>query len=81
MQKKLPRLSGQLGGWPFDDEGRFAPEMVSIVKRNNVGKALDIARTARDMHGGNGIARISSCAMPLIWKRLTPMKARMMCMR
>ncbi len=38
------------------NEGRFAPEMVSIVKRNNVGKALDIARTARDMHGGNGIS-------------------------
>ncbi len=38
------------------DEGRFAPEMVSLVKRNNVGKSLDIARTARDMHGGNGIA-------------------------
>ncbi|HEU0067159.1 MAG TPA: acyl-CoA dehydrogenase [Sphingomonas sp.] len=38
------------------DEGRFAPEMVSIIKRNNVGKALDIARMARDMHGGNGIS-------------------------
>ena len=38
------------------DEGRFTPEMISIVKRNNVGKALDIARQARDMHGGNGIA-------------------------
>lgn len=38
------------------DEGRFAPEMVSMVKRNNVGKALDIARVARDMHGGNGIS-------------------------
>lgn len=37
------------------DEGRMAPEMVSIVKRNNCGKALDIARMARDMHGGNGI--------------------------
>ena len=37
------------------DEGKFAPEMISIVKRNNCGKALDIARTARDMHGGNGI--------------------------
>jgi glutaryl-CoA dehydrogenase len=37
------------------DEGRFAPEMISIVKRNNCGKALDIARMARDMHGGNGI--------------------------
>jgi len=38
------------------DEGRFAPEMISIVKRNNVGKALDIARASRDMHGGNGIS-------------------------
>ena len=38
------------------DEGKFAPEMISIVKRNNVGKALDIARMARDMHGGNGIS-------------------------
>ena len=38
------------------DEGAFAPEMISIVKRNNVGKALDIARAARDMHGGNGIS-------------------------
>ena len=37
------------------DEGRAAPEMISIVKRNNCGKALDIARVARDMHGGNGI--------------------------
>jgi glutaryl-CoA dehydrogenase len=38
------------------DEGRFAPDMISVVKRNNVGKALDIARAARDMHGGNGIS-------------------------
>ncbi len=38
------------------DKGEFAPEMISIVKRNNVGKALDIARMARDMHGGNGIS-------------------------
>ncbi len=38
------------------DEGRFSPDMISIVKRNNVGKALDIARAARDMHGGNGIS-------------------------
>ena len=37
------------------DEGRMAPEMISLVKRNNCGKALDIARLARDMHGGNGI--------------------------
>ena len=38
------------------DEGRVAPEMISIVKRNNCGKALEIARMARDMHGGNGIS-------------------------
>ena len=38
------------------DEGRAAPEMISLIKRNNCGKALDIARTARDMHGGNGIS-------------------------
>jgi glutaryl-CoA dehydrogenase len=37
------------------DEGKMAPQMISIVKRNNCGKALDIARLARDMHGGNGI--------------------------
>src|SRR5688572_1169329 len=37
------------------DEGKAAPEMISLVKRNNCGKALDIARQARDMHGGNGI--------------------------
>ncbi len=37
------------------DEGRMAPEMISLIKRNNCGKALDIARVARDMHGGNGI--------------------------
>jgi len=37
------------------DEGKAAPEMVSLIKRNSCGKALDIARMARDMHGGNGI--------------------------
>ena len=37
------------------DEGKLAPESISIVKRNNCGKALDIARLSRDMHGGNGI--------------------------
>ena len=37
------------------DAGKMAPEMISLVKRNNCGKALEIARTARDMHGGNGI--------------------------
>lgn len=38
------------------DEGCMAPEMISLIKRNNCGKALDIARLARDMHGGNGIS-------------------------
>ena len=38
------------------DEDRAAPEMISLIKRNNCGKALDIARVSRDMHGGNGIA-------------------------
>ncbi len=38
------------------DEGRATHEMVSIIKRNNCGKALDIARMARDMHGGNGVS-------------------------
>ena len=38
------------------DEGRATPEMISLVKRNSCGKALEIARTARDMHGGNGIS-------------------------
>ncbi len=37
------------------DEGRAAPEMISLTKRNSCGKALEIARVARDMHGGNGI--------------------------
>ncbi len=37
------------------DEGRAAPEMISLCKRNSCGKSLDIARVARDMHGGNGI--------------------------
>ena len=38
------------------DEDRAAPEMISLIKRNSCGKALDIARVARDMHGGNGIS-------------------------
>ena len=37
------------------DEDRAAPEMISLIKRNSCGKSLDIARMARDMHGGNGI--------------------------
>ena len=39
------------------DEAQAAPEMISLIKRNNCGKALDIARQARDMHGGNGISQ------------------------
>jgi glutaryl-CoA dehydrogenase len=39
------------------DAGKAAPEMISLIKRNNCGKALDIARQARDMHGGNGISQ------------------------
>jgi glutaryl-CoA dehydrogenase len=38
------------------DRGQWAPEMISLIKRNNCGKALEIARIARDMHGGNGIS-------------------------
>ncbi len=38
------------------DTGNWAPEMISLIKRNNCGKALDIARMSRDMHGGNGVS-------------------------
>ena len=38
------------------DEGRLAPEAISLIKRNSCGKAIEIARTARDMHGGNGVS-------------------------
>jgi glutaryl-CoA dehydrogenase len=48
-------LQGSLRIGRLFDEGRLSPEMISIMKRNNAGKALDIARVARDMHGGNGI--------------------------
>jgi glutaryl-CoA dehydrogenase len=63
IQKKLADMQTEIAlglqaslrvGQLFD-QGRMAPEMVSIVKRNNCGKALEIARAARDMHGGNGI--------------------------
>jgi glutaryl-CoA dehydrogenase len=49
-------LQGALRVGRLLDEGKATPEMVSIVKRNSCGKALDIARMARDMHGGNGIS-------------------------
>ncbi len=63
VQKKLADMQTEIAlglqaslrvGQLFD-AGQMAPEMVSLVKRNNCGKALDIARVARDMHGGNGI--------------------------
>ena len=49
---------GWIGGWSVGrlfDEGKAAPEAISLLKRNNCGKALDIARVSRGMHGGNGI--------------------------
>jgi glutaryl-CoA dehydrogenase len=49
-------LSASLAVGRQMDSGEFAPEVISLVKRNNCGKALDIARMARDMHGGNGIS-------------------------
>jgi glutaryl-CoA dehydrogenase len=64
FQKKLADMQTEIAlglqaalrvGRLFDD-GKMSPEMISIVKRNNCGKALDIARMARDMHGGNGIS-------------------------
>jgi glutaryl-CoA dehydrogenase len=64
VQKKLADMETEIAlglqaalriGRMFD-EGRLAPEAISIVKRNNCGKALEIARAARDMHGGNGIS-------------------------
>ncbi len=48
-------LQGSLRVGRLMDEAKAAPEMISLVKRNNCGKALDIARASRDMHGGNGI--------------------------
>ncbi|MGE0331688.1 MAG: acyl-CoA dehydrogenase [Ramlibacter sp.] len=48
-------LQGCLRVGRLMDEGKATPEMVSLIKRNSCGKALDIARMARDMHGGNGI--------------------------
>ena len=49
-------LQGALRVARLRDQGRAAPEMISLVKRNSCGKALDIARMARDMHGGNGVS-------------------------
>jgi glutaryl-CoA dehydrogenase len=49
-------LHGVLRMARLKDEGKLPPEAISLLKRNNCGKALDIARVARDMHGGNGVA-------------------------
>jgi len=49
-------LQGCLRAGQMMDEGRAAPEIISLLKRNNAGKALDIARAARDMHGANGVS-------------------------
>jgi glutaryl-CoA dehydrogenase len=57
MQSEITlALQGCLRVGRLMDEARGAPEMISILKRNNCGKALDIARMSRDMHGGNGIS-------------------------
>ena len=49
-------LQGALRVGRLLDEHLATPEMISLIKRNSCGKALDIARVARDMHGGNGVA-------------------------
>ena len=63
VQKKLADMQTEIAlglqaalrvGRLIDDE-QFIPEMISLIKRNNCGKALDVARMARDMHGGNGV--------------------------
>jgi glutaryl-CoA dehydrogenase len=64
IQKKLADMQteislgllGCLHASRMQDEGKLAPEVISIIKRNSCGKALDVARAARDMHGGNGIS-------------------------
>ncbi len=63
FQRKLADMQTEIGlglqaalrAGRMADEGALPPETVSLIKRNNCGKALEIARTARDMHGGNGI--------------------------
>jgi glutaryl-CoA dehydrogenase len=55
-------LMGCLQAGRLRDNGELAPELISLLKRNNCGKALEIARIARDMHGGNGI----SCEFPVM---------------
>lgn len=64
IQKKLAdmqteislALQGCLQATRLKEQGKLAPELISLLKRNSCGKSLDIARVARDMHGGNGIS-------------------------
>jgi glutaryl-CoA dehydrogenase len=64
VQKKLADMQTEIGlglqgclqAGRLRDQGLLAPELISLLKRNSCGKALDIARMARDMHGGNGIS-------------------------
>ncbi|WP_085906040.1 acyl-CoA dehydrogenase [Kiloniella majae] len=49
-------LQGCVRAGQLFDEGKIAPELISMIKRNSCGKSLEIARTARDMHGGNGVS-------------------------
>jgi glutaryl-CoA dehydrogenase len=64
IQKKLADMQTEIAiGYQaclrvgrLKDSGRASPEMISLIKRNSTGKALEIARMARDMHGGNGVA-------------------------
>ena len=64
IQKKLADMQTEISiglqaclrAGRLKDEGRAAPELISLIKRNSAGKALEIARVSRDMHGGNGVA-------------------------
>ena len=64
IQKKLADMQTEISiglqaclrAGHLKDEGKAAPELISLIKRNSCGKALDIARMARDMHGGNGVS-------------------------
>jgi glutaryl-CoA dehydrogenase len=49
-------LQGSLRVGRLKDEGKSTPDMVSLIKRNSTGKALEVARIARDMHGANGVS-------------------------
>ena len=49
-------LQGCIRAGRLKEEGRLSPELISLLKRNNCSKALEIARNSRDMHGGNGIS-------------------------